>query len=181
MIACSVEDCRNKAYSRFGICKRHYDERRTEGKACGVDGCLGGVYARNRCYSHYRIFMRTGATARSVTPAGEPRAFAESAAQALETDGCLLWPYAKAGDGYAQIRGGPTKTIYVMRLILELRGQPSPGLNMHALHSCDTPACIAWWHLRWGTATENMLDMVERGRHAAGPTDVRQERWDRRA
>lgn len=34
-----------------------------------------------------------------------------------------------------------------------------------ALHACDNPLCVAPDHLRWGSASENMQDMVARGRN----------------
>jgi hypothetical protein len=54
------------------------------------------------------------------------------------------------------------KTLRLARILLERKlGRPLKG---HALHKCDTPACLEERHLFEGTHTENMKDMARKGR-----------------
>lgn len=84
--------------------------------------------------------------------------------------GCRLWTGAKSR-GYAKLcRAG--KTVTVTRLLLAKRlGRPlRPG--MHALHECDTPACVTDAHLFEGTHKQNQEDKVSKGRHVRGAEHV---------
>jgi hypothetical protein len=42
--------------------------------------------------------------------------------------------------------------------------QDNGHTDLFILHSCDTPLCINIDHLRAGTGSDNMRDMVDRGR-----------------
>jgi len=50
----------------------------------------------------------------------------------------------------------------VHRIVCELAHGPS---DLYALHRCDTRECCNPAHLRWGTASENTRDMMDRRRH----------------
>ena len=82
---------------------------------------------------------------------------------ALETDDCVLWPYAKAGQGRYGLtyQPGGVKT-YTHRHALIVRGTlpPTPD-HRYVIHEpvvCHQPLCLNYRHLRWGTPTENNLD-----------------------
>lgn len=49
----------------------------------------------------------------------------------------------------------------------------------HLCHRCDKTKCVADGHMFWGTPSDNMLDMVLKGRSKAGDEDAR-TRWTRR-
>lgn len=85
-----------------------------------------------------------------------------NAALSADPHGCVLWPLSPDSYGYGRISIGGRRRI-VTHAVLEMAGCPRPPRG-HALHSCDTPACINPRHLRWGTHQENMQDMSERGR-----------------
>lgn len=79
---------------------------------------------------------------------------------------CLIWTGAtnKPG-GYGQIRlGGKLRVIVrVHRLAYELTfGAIPDGLIVR--HTCDNTLCCEPGHLELGTQTDNMRDMIERGR-----------------
>jgi hypothetical protein len=82
---------------------------------------------------------------------------------AEDGDGCRDWPWGVNNKGYAMVRwdGRQQKAGHV---VLELSGRPRPDAASMQLHSCDRPACVAPWHLRWGTAAENVADCIARDR-----------------
>jgi hypothetical protein len=76
----------------------------------------------------------------------------------LETDECIIWPYAKGGQrGYGQVYYDRKKR-YAHELALLHRVGPRPD-GMYVLHGpCISPACMNYRHLRYGTPSENNLD-----------------------
>lgn len=79
--------------------------------------------------------------------------------------GCWLWTGTCDGLGrYGQIyRDG--KYVRAHRLSWEFaNGRPVPkGLQVH--HRCDVPSCVNPDHLWVGTQSQNMEDMVKKGRN----------------
>ena len=83
-------------------------------------------------------------------------------ARTHKTDTCWLWTGAKAGSGrYAVIRLNGISTR-VSHLVI---GSPRPSLKHYACHTCDNPSCVRPDHLFWGTASDNAIDMVLKGRN----------------
>lgn len=78
-------------------------------------------------------------------------------------DGCWLWIAAKAtkwGYGYFYLSN---KYVYAHRLSYQLTYGPIPD-GLHVCHHCDNPPCCNPKHLFAGTRTDNMRDMVKKGR-----------------
>ena len=70
--------------------------------------------------------------------------------------------HALDSSGYPQIKRNG-KSYIMSRYIYELNFGPIPkGLCVR--HKCDTPKCINKKHFILGTHTDNMRDMVKRGR-----------------
>jgi len=42
--------------------------------------------------------------------------------------------------------------------------------GLFVMHQCDNPPCVNHWHLRLGTAQENIDDMFSKGRQCPNPT-----------
>lgn len=83
--------------------------------------------------------------------------------------GCWIWLAAKAQTsakqyGHFNLDGRALRAHRAAWLIY--RGEIPEG--MQVLHSCDIGICVNPDHLRLGTHTENMQEMVERGRHNNG-------------
>ena len=87
---------------------------------------------------------------------------------------CWLWTGSKMAGGYGLFgrnRSGNRFTKRAHRVAYTLVVGPIPD-GMFLLHACDTPACCNPAHLHPGTAKENSIDMVRKGRHW---TNVRPE------
>ena len=99
---------------------------------------------------------------RGMAAADVVRLFVSRAVE--DENGCLILSGIATNQGYPVIGidGGVDR---VSRVVLAQRDGPANG--RHCLHSCDNRSCINVEHLRWGTHTENVNDMVVRGRHAA--------------
>lgn len=76
--------------------------------------------------------------------------------------GCKLWFGASVPAGYGNISVNG-RLLRTHRVAWELVNGPIPQ-GLHVLHACDMPACINVAHLFLGTATDNMRDMVAKGR-----------------
>ena len=94
-------------------------------------------------------------------------------------DGCSYWVGAIADDGYGRFQadigvGSPTVAPHIF--LWELRHGPVPA-SMRLLHVCDETSCVDDRHLDVGTQSENIRQMVRRGRSPhlrhAGGTDTR--------
>ena len=84
------------------------------------------------------------------------------------TPGCWIWKSAKpsVGGGYGRfcadyVRDGAHRFSYRIH-----KGEIPKGVEVR--HKCDNPACVNPEHLELGTHSDNMKDMVQRGRHRTG-------------
>lgn len=82
-----------------------------------------------------------------------------------KTRTCWVWTGPKNRDGYGCVSGNRAHR-YSWELI---NGKIPKGLSV--LHRCDNPPCVNPKHLWLGTQTDNVMDMVAKGRCA----DVRYE------
>jgi hypothetical protein len=71
------------------------------------------------------------------------------------------WEYRGLRSAYNY---GVTRQVASHRLAVMLDGRPIPE-GMHVLHACDNPPCVNPAHLSIGTRSDNMRDMVAKGRH----------------
>ncbi|WP_405470627.1 HNH endonuclease signature motif containing protein [Morganella morganii] len=76
---------------------------------------------------------------------------------------CWEWTGTIGSYGYGMV-GVNGKRIPAHRYMYEIaKGEIPKGAVI--MHSCDNPACINPDHLSVGTHTDNMRDMVNKGRH----------------
>lgn len=84
-----------------------------------------------------------------------------------KTDGCWLWVGARGGNGYGVFAvGGDLVKAHRFAYLLE-RGPIRAGLRV--LHRCDVRRCVNPDHLFLGTQSDNLRDMVAKGRHRPNP------------
>ncbi len=86
-----------------------------------------------------------------------------------KTSGCWLWTGSLTkGYGHFRVHG---QLMYAHRFAWEREhGRKIPD-GLLVLHECDTPACVRPSHLFVGTQSDNMRDMVAKGR--GGPPTLR--------
>lgn len=95
----------------------------------------------------------------------KPIALRFMASVSIQDDGCWHWTGSRHL-GYGNCGKEPYGSAKAHRAsYLIFKGDIPAG--MHVLHSCDVRHCVNPDHLRVGTHTENMRDMVTRGRHKA--------------
>jgi hypothetical protein len=78
-------------------------------------------------------------------------------------DGCWEWTGYIRPDGYGQF--GVDRSIHerAHRMAYQLTAGPIPK-GIDVCHRCDNPACVRPDHLFLGTRSDNMRDMVAKGR-----------------
>ena len=89
------------------------------------------------------------------------------------TPGCWWWIGSLNLQGYGRLRH-EGKFKKASHLFYELyRGEIPQGMIIR--HTCDNPSCVNPQHLLLGTHSDNMRDMVSRGRHRKGyaPPEIR--------
>lgn len=85
--------------------------------------------------------------------------------------GCWLWIGARRSKNYGAIGHSNGKTISAHRAAwLVYVGEIPDGICV--LHRCDTPECVNPGHLWLGTHSENMQDMISKGRGNRHPKRV---------
>jgi len=82
-------------------------------------------------------------------------------AKVTKTDKCWIWSAGIANDGYGVF--GSHKSFRAHRVSYELFVGPIDD-GLIVLHSCDNPACVNPSHLSLGTQSDNVHDMIRKGR-----------------
>lgn len=144
-------------------------------KPCSVDGCPSLARKNGMCLKHQGRLARLGSVeAPPKSSVSLSKLIAEKMlAGIIETDsGC--WECATAryshGSGYGRImveREYGSLRDYVHRVSYQhFKGQIPRGFVIR--HSCDNRRCCNPDHLTLGTQSDNMTDMVARGRSRTG-------------
>lgn len=133
---------------------------------CSIDGCTNAVFVKKMglCQAHYKRLRRHGNPLGGGTPVGEPQRYFREVVLAHEANDCLIWPYSKIKDGYANMWDG-ARMVRVSRLVCELVHGPAPTPKHEAAHTCGKghEGCVSPRHMTWKTPAENQADRITHG------------------
>lgn len=139
---------------------------------CNVEHFLLGTYADNaqdmvRDGHYHNAPPRPTPYVRSVGPTAAERFYAKVSKTPTET-GCLEWTASSKGSpGYGKFRIDG-RNVLAHRYAWELINGPIPD-GMYACHRCDNRKCCNPDHIFIGTPTENVHDMIAKGRAVHTP------------
>lgn len=130
------------------------------------------------CVNHYRMNQKHG------SPVAERPLYAILRGKTSEerffysvekTDGCWNWKASKDKDGYGRFRGDVGGVMYfdAHRFSWAYFNLELIPPNMMVMHKCDNPSCVNPDHLMLGSAQDNSMDMVSKGRAANGLRNAR--------
>ena len=136
----------------------------TSDSTCSIEGCARPERARGMCNTHYENKRRYGhAIPRRDWSVNETLDYI---GWDITADGCWEWRGNRNWCGYGTMslaRKGIDRAR-AHRLMYERFVGPIP--EGHVIrHKCDNPPCVNPNHLESGTQSENVWDMVHRGRH----------------
>lgn len=136
---------------------------------CCIANCSKRHYAKGFCQAHYERSRRHGDPLAGRTAQGEPERFLREVVLPYEGDECILWPFAKARNGYGKIAVN-SRLHTVSRLVCEDIHGPPPTATHEAAHSCGKGhlGCVTKKHVLWKTPAENQRDRVAHGTHSRG-------------
>lgn len=100
-----------------------------------------------------------------MLPQYTPRFTARFWAKTEAAGACLLWTGTTASGRYGFVRVHPRGMRLAHRVAWELTNGAIPD-GMYVCHRCDRPLCCNPEHLFLGTQTDNMRDMLAKGRGA---------------
>lgn len=77
--------------------------------------------------------------------------------------GCWEWQASLDGKGYGQFNPDG-HMVRAHRWVYERAFGKIPSPKLFVMHTCDNPKCVRLSHLRLGTRSDNVRDMLSKGR-----------------
>ena len=127
--------------------------------SCSAPNCTGATRALKLCWKHYKRWRNHGSI--ELIRGGDP--FVRFMAKVKKTPSCWLWTGTQQrNSSYGQFwRKG--KLVRPHRFAYEYFVGPIPdGLTID--HLCGVPLCVNPKHLFTGTQSDNVKDMIAKGR-----------------
>lgn len=129
---------------------------------CSVPSCEGHTVARSWCHAHWRRWRLYGDPLPEAPIRRHPPMPDRFWAKVRRVGECWEWAGVHRFDNYGQFGiGGQMRLAH--RIAWELTNGPIPD-GLYVCHHCDNPPCVRPDHLFLGTARDNALDMLAKGR-----------------
>lgn len=135
-------------------------------KTCDV--CDNKHYSKGLCRRHYDRKRNSPEIPLDAPFLGEWELSYRLSKHVRQEGDCLVWVGSRDRGGYGFTSDG-TKTIKAHRLSYQIHKGPIPE-GLLVMHSCDNPPCVNPAHLSVGTARDNTLDAVAKGRMVGSKT-----------
>lgn len=130
---------------------------------CSIDGCDNPADRRGWCTKHYARWYRNGDPTLGRAFVGDIAALFRMACS-HKGEECLIWPFKKTAEGYAQMKL-EGRTVITSRAVCEVVNGPPPSPEHQAAHSCGQghAGCVSGGHLSWKTRSGNEADKAAHG------------------
>ena len=121
-------------------------------------------YSSDPPNSNHSISMAAATTPIPALSEKNKRNFFGKVSTIPTSSGCLEWTAYKNPQGYGRCKTGlGGQMLYAHRLAYFLATGTDPG-EMLVCHTCDNPSCVNPAHLFLGTYSDNLRDMLTKGR-----------------
>ena len=136
-------------------------------KICLIESCDREAKKRKMCLAHYKRWKDQGDNfdRSSIVDVSNPISRFNAKLGKPNESGCIEWlGERRYKNGYGIFHLSDGKTMGAHRKAYEIvNGKIPDGLLI--CHRCDNPPCCNVNHLFLGTASDNMMDMANKGRH----------------
>lgn len=132
-------------------------------RTCSVEGCeRDGKLVRGFCKMHYQRLQKKGsADAEVQLRAPDHVRFWNKVERTDDADECWHWKIKKGLNAYGQFRSKELGPVGAHRFAFYMA---NGFLPVEVMHTCDVRSCVNPNHLRAGTRSANMQDMLAKGR-----------------
>lgn len=133
---------------------------------CSVPKCSAKYYGLGFCDKHYKRFKKYGDPLAGYGNHASPEERFWRFVPDRPRGKCWLWTGGDKNATHAVFqRHNRSDVVGVHRYSYELHNGPIPP-GMVVMHSCDVGKCVNPAHLSLGTNSDNMQDMIAKGRQA---------------
>jgi HNH endonuclease len=129
---------------------------------CSVDGCERPALARGWCSMHWQRWRSTGNPLEVKLIRIQGSSDERFWGRVDKSGECWEWTGSLGSHGYGEF-GVAGDRVLAHRYSYELASGPIPD-GLYVCHHCDNRRCVRPDHLFLGTARDNALDMVRKGR-----------------
>lgn len=154
-VKCAHKDCAKTSPLTRGMCSEHYALTAERERASGSYAPLDRPHRDWLPYQRTKPYASTGTAFGRRAPVGAPEAFIREHVAHKGGD-CVIWPYARAWNGYPEMRfeGRPARAHRVMCKLAH--GEP-PLPDFEASHTCENGhlGCVNPQHLIWESHYDN--------------------------